>query len=128
MEEFSILGLDMQTYTKLTAAFLGLLGITFYIITDMASISALIPTFIGIPLFLMAYLTEQIPEKKSLFMHIAVSIGVICAAGGVTAIKSIIDGDLTPSNIEKILLMLTGIEYTTVCVFSFIHTRKQREA
>ncbi len=126
-EEFTYLGMNIPTFTKVVAAILALLGAVTYFVTGQESITALIPSFVSIPLFALASMAEHNPEKRALFMHIAVLFGVFCIFGGSMGISGIADGDTSASVLEQLSMMLIGIVYTYVCVLSFIHSRKSRK-
>ena len=120
---------DIQKYTKYISFLLAVTGIFSYFITgylseDGFSVTALIPTFIAIPLFIMAILSEKIPNKKAVFMHVAVVFGVLCILGGVMGVTALIDGDVSPSTSEQLVLFIVGLDYTINCVMSFIHARR----
>ncbi|MED5485343.1 MAG: hypothetical protein VYE59_01865, partial [Candidatus Thermoplasmatota archaeon] len=77
---------------------------------------------------LMGFLTKKMPEKKKLFMHISSALGLIATLGGLMAFNGIMDGDWSMSTISQLFLLIVGGTYTTICVKSFIHARKNREA
>ncbi len=60
-------------------------------------------------------------------MHIAATFGLLCALGGTRFFMVIGDG-LTYASGSMLMLLMTGIAYTILCVRSFIDARKQREA
>ena len=122
---------DMQAYTKYIAISLALVGITFYVATCvinkiMTDFNTLIPLIIASPLLAMAFLSEKIPAKKSLFMHIAVIFGVICISIGILGLLSLIDGDFSITTGEQLILFIIGFDYTTNCGRSFIYARTLR--
>jgi len=90
------------------------------------SFTALIPTFIGIPLILMGILAQLVPTKRSMFMHVAVLLGIICISGGGMAFKGLFNGEISLSIIEQLILCLIGIDYTINSIRSFKHARKLR--
>jgi hypothetical protein len=126
-EEFQCCGFGMPMISKGVGLVLSVWGIAAYIISDMASVTAMIPTFIGAPILLMGFLSEKMPEKRKLFMHIAAVFGVFAVIGS-TRIFSMLGGDYGLTFFSLLLLMVLGVFYTVVCVKSFIHARKSREA
>ena len=126
-DEFTYLNLNVPTFTKVTAAALALIGAVTYFATGQESVTALIPTFVAIPLFLMAVAAEQYPEKRALVMHVAVLLGLFCISGGAMGVSGLAKGDVSASVIEQLSMMIVGIFYTYVCVLSFIHARNNRE-
>ena len=125
-DEFIYLGMNIPTFTKVVAAVLSSIGAATYFMTGQESITALIPSFVSIPMYILATLAEQNPEKRALLMHFAVLLGVFCIAGGSMGVSGFADGDTSASVIEQLLMMLVGVVYTYVCVLSFIHARKSR--
>jgi len=125
-DEFIYLGMNIPTFTKVVAAVLASIGAATYFMTGQESITALIPSFVSIPMYILATLAEQNPEKRALLMHFAVLLGVFCIAGGSMGVSGFADGDTSASVIEQLLMMLVGVVYTYVCVLSFIHARKSR--
>jgi len=107
------------------------LGILFFVIAsvqggNLTSFTALIPTVIGLLFLIISFLARKMPERRSLFMHIAVLLAVLCIAGGAMGIQSLIEGDLGLSTIEQLILFILGIDYTINSIKSFKHARKQR--
>lgn len=122
---------DMQAYTKYIAISLTLVGITFYVATCvinniMTDFNTLIPLIIASPLFATAFLSEKIPAKKSVFMHMAVVFGVICISIGILGLLSLVNGDFSITTGEQLILFIIGFDYTTNCGRSFIHARTLR--
>ena len=95
----------------------------------MASITAMIPMFVGGPIFTMGLLSKAMPDKRKTFMHISAMFGLLCALGGLRLPMILMADDSSNLLIgsHAILLILGGL-YTYFCVQSFIWARKQREA
>ena len=127
MEEFQCCGLTVPKLSMIVGGILAVWGIAAYVISDMASITAMIPTFMGAPILLMGSLSEKIPEKRKMFMHIAVVFGLLSALGG-ARLFTMLGGDYDLAFFSQLLLLVLGGLYTFVCVKSFIHIRKMREA
>ena len=68
-------------------------------------------------------MAQKVPEKRKLWMHIAVSFGLLCAIGGTRFFMVMSDG-ITYASGSMLMLLVTGSIYTYLCVQSFIHTRK----
>ena len=125
---FTFLGQTVPRLTLFVGGILCAVGIGFYLGTGTSSITALIPTFVGIPLAALGVLAERVPERRSLFMHIAVSLGLITALGGLMAIPSLISGEVSSATAAQAIMLVLGGVYTYACVQSFIHTRSERVA
>lgn len=125
---YKFLGMEMPLMSILVGGILSAWGIAAYVISDMASATALIPTIMGTPIAVMGSAAAQMPSRRKLFMHIAVVFGLLCALGGLRLPMILMDGD--SSNIliisHALLLVLGGV-YTYACVQSFIWFRKNKE-
>ena len=112
---YTVAGRNLPEISIAVGLIFALWGIGAYVISDMASITAMIPMFIGGPIGLLGLISLQIPDKRKVFMHISAMFGVICTLGGLLI------------GSHAILLVLGGV-YTYFCVQSFRWARKQREA
>jgi hypothetical protein len=126
--EFKFLNQSMPKLTIIVGSLLILEGISFYLATGMTSITSLIPSFFGLPLIFMGYMAQIQPEKNHVWMHIAVSIGLLTFLAGGMAIKGLIDSDYSASTLAQLIMLIVGGVYTYSCVQSFIHTRKLRNS
>ena len=84
----------MVSLTMSVGALLSLLGLVAYVVTGMVSVTALIPTFIGVPLVLLAQLGKTEARRK-MTMHIAVVLtllGFLGSAGGIPKVLSMLSG------------------------------------
>ena len=128
-ESYRFLGRNMPEISIAVGLIFTIWGIGAYIISDMASITAMIPMFVGGPIFTMGLLSQARPDKRKTFMHISAMFGLLCALGGLRLPMILMDD--ASSNLliasHAILLVLGGL-YTYLCVQSFIWARKQREA
>ena len=98
-------------------------GIAAYVISDMASLTAMIPTFMGAPILIMGFVAEKMPEKRKLVMHIAATFGLLSFLGGLRLFTMLGD-DKGLAFYSHLVLLVFGGFYTVVCVKSFIHARK----
>ena len=128
-ESYRFLGRNMPEISIAVGLIFTIWGIGAYIISDMASITAMIPMFVGGPIFTMGLLSQAMPDKRKTFMHISAMFGLLCALGGLRLPMILMADDSSNLLIAShaILLTLGGL-YTYLCVQSFIWARKQREA
>ena len=98
-----------------------------YISASQSSITALIPTFIGLGLLLPGWLAYSNPEMKKHGMHVAAVFALIGTLGGLMAIPAIIDGDWSGSTIAQLVLLLFCGEYMFFSIMSFREARIKRE-
>ena len=124
--EFKFFGL---TIPKLTMGY-GLLliawGASFSVGSD--SITSWIPAFLGLPIFASGLLCVLLPNKKKVWIHIAVSFGLLAFLGGFRFFSALgSEAGLFGSPkaaASQLMLLVTGGVYTWVCVRSFIAARK----
>ena len=126
-EEFRVAGQSIPTITTAYGAFLVLWGIIISQISDSSSITSYFPSMLGAPLLISGVLANAMPEKRKLWMHIAATFGLLSALGGTRFFMVMGDG-LDYASGSMLMLLLTGSGFTFICVKSFIHARKMREA
>ena len=127
-QPYTFLGFEIPRLTQIVGGALVLEGLGFYVGTGMEHTTSLIPSFVGLPLVLLGFLAGSMPERRKLLMHIAVTIGLVCALGGLMGISSLVQGDMGGSTYAQLIMLVIGSVYTFACVQSFIHARKAREA
>lgn len=126
-EEFRVAGQSIPTITTAYGAFLVLWGIIISQISESSSITSYFPSMLGAPLLISGVLANVMPEKRKLWMHIAATFGLLSALGGTRFFMVMGDG-LDYASGSMLMLFLTGCGFTFICVKSFIHARKMREA
>ena len=125
---FQFLGLTVEKISIFYGIFLIIFGIFISLVSDSNSLTSYIPTFFGIPIFAFGYLTMRYPEKKKLFMHIIVLIGLIIFLGGLDFFRSYPNFfENLWADISKIMMLLTGLYFLIQCIRSFVFARKNRE-
>ena len=110
--------------------FLILWGIAISFISGSNSFTSYIPSILGIPILVCAYLSVKFVSKKKIFMHIVVLFGLIICIGGLDFIRSITTGNAFQNSwadISKLMMLITGLFFTYQCVRSFVHARKIKE-
>ncbi|MDP6869601.1 MAG: hypothetical protein QGI21_02365 [Candidatus Poseidoniaceae archaeon] len=125
-EEFKVAGQTMPTITIGYGVFLIIWGLTISLISESNSITSYAPSMAGLPLAISGYMANKTPEKRKLWMHIAVLFGVICAIGGTRFFMVMSDG-INYATGSMLMLLITGSLYTLLCVQSFRHARMSRE-
>jgi hypothetical protein len=122
---------------KLTIAFgvlLVVLGMGSFVITGSAHPTALIPVWFGIVLAVCGALAMASPARRMLWMHIAVTIGLLgFLFPGFMAVKEWVGahgGPLAhPAAVEEQAAMaVICLVFTLLCVRSFIAARRVRTA
>ncbi len=121
----------MPTLTVITGILLIALGVISYVGTGSEHPTALIPTWFGVVLAIVGLLAKA-PSRRKLFMHIAVTVGLLGFLGTITGLIAVIKmaaGEILPATAataaeaKAAMCFITGI-FVAVCVNSFIKARR----
>lgn len=120
----------MPKLTIFYAILLIAMGVGGYFGSGMASATALIPAFIGLPILLCGIVANAKPARSKLTMHIAVFLAIVALAGGARGIRGFIEV-LSGGEVERpqaaiaqgVLVILSAI-YVILAVRSFVAARK----
>ena len=117
----------MTAITKLSII-MGLLmiflGIGLYLGSGKASVTALIPAFIGFPILVCGILARDEKKRKAV-AHIAVLFAVLGALAGFgRGIPQLIKGETGLATLGTMVMALLCLFYVIACVRSFIAARK----
>ena len=124
---FQFLGLTVEKISIFYGIFLIIFGIFISLVSNSNSLTSYIPTFFGIPIFAFGYLAMRYPEKKKLFMHIIVLIGLIILLGGLDFLRSYPNFfENLWADISKLSLLISGLIFTYINIQSFIFIRKNK--
>ena len=115
----------MPNLTLGYGVFLVAWGVAVSVLSASDSITSYFPSFLGAPLAVSGWLAKSNPEQRKLWMHVAVSFGLLCALGGTRFFMVMSDG-IDYASGSMLMLFLTGSAYTGLCVRSFIQSRKAR--
>ncbi|MAR93511.1 MAG: hypothetical protein CMA45_00310 [Euryarchaeota archaeon] len=121
-EEFSVAGQSMPRITIGFGTLLIVWGVIISIISASNSITSFFPSLLGIPLLISGIMAQKVPEKRKLWMHIAVTFGLLCAIGGTRFFMVMSDG-ITYASGSMLMLLVTGSVYTFLCIKSFRFAR-----
>ena len=127
--EFKTLGMTIENLSLVYALFLIIWGPIISLLSNSDSLTSYIPSFLGLPILIFAYLAKKFIQKKKLFMHIVVLFGLVIFLGGLDFIRSFLLGivfDNYWADISKLMMLLTGLFFIYQCVKSFIHARKNK--
>ena len=129
-KEFRFLGFNAINSSIIFGAFLVTWGITVTQVSGSNSITSLIPTFVGLPVLILSFLTKLLPSKQKLLMHIVVLFGLVSVIGGADFFRSLISGsafDNFWADLSKLIMFITGGLYCYVCIqhFRFIRAMKK---
>ena len=128
--EFKVAGLTMEKVSIYYGLFLILWGLIVSFISGSGSFTSYIPSILGVPILIFSYLSIKFISKKKMFMHIVVLFGLIIFLGGLDFIRSLVIGNAFENvyaDLSKIMMLITGLLFTYLCIRSFIYARKMRE-
>ena len=128
--QFKTLGMSIENLSIFYGLFLILWGVLISLISGSDSFTSYIPSILGLPILIFAYLSTKFISKKKLLMHIVVLFGLIVFLGGLDFIRSILIASVFDNywaDLSKLAMLLTGIFFTYQCIRSFIHARKMSE-
>ena len=125
--QFQFMGLTVEKISIFYGIFLIIFGIFISLVSNSNSLTSYIPTFFGIPIFVFGYLSMRYPEKKKLFMHIIVLIGLIIFLGALDFLRGYPDFFQNFwADISKLSLLISGLIFTYINIQSFIFIRKNK--
>ena len=128
--EFKTLGMTIENFSIVYGLFLIFWGVMISLLSGSNSFTSYIPSILGLPILIFAYLSTKFISKKKLLMHIVVLFGLIVFLGGLDFIRSILIASVFDNywaDLSKLAMLLTGLFFTYQCIRSFIHARKMRE-
>jgi len=126
-EEFSVAGQSMPRITIGLGTFFIVWGVIISVVSKSNSITSFFPSLLGIPLVVSGVMAQKVPEKRKLWMHIAVTFGLLSAIGGTRFFMVMGDG-ITYASGSMLMLLVTGSVYTFLCVKSFRFARLNTKA
>ena len=126
-EEFKFLSMPIPNFAMVCGGILMLSGIISYLISDTGSLTALIPSFFGIPLLIMGFLSNRNEANKHHYMHAAMVFALVSVLGGMR-IFSIWSDASGLTLLSHVILIIVGTIFMVAGILSFRHTRKSREA
>jgi hypothetical protein len=128
-EEFCLFGMTVPRIAILNGAMLSAWGVIAYFIqsSDPPSITALIPAFMGLPMFLLGFLSEVNAPNRHHYMHACMLVSLVMAIGGARIVTGF-GGMSWLAIVSHLLLLQVGVSFTIVGILSFRHARKQRES
>ena len=115
----------MYRVTILFGVLLVITGIVGFYQTGAKHMTALIPAFIGIPLFVCGIIAAK-EAMRMMAMHIAVLIGLLGAIGVIPNLMK--ESQPTAALVSKVVTLVLCVVFVGLCVRSFIQARKAREA
>ncbi len=128
-KEFTVFGKSIEKLSLIYGMFLILWGVAISYISGSASATSYIPSYLGTPIMICSILSIYFPDKKKIFMHIVVLVGVIIFLGGLDLLRGLINSSLFENfwaDLSKLMMLLSGGYFVYLCVLSFIFARKNK--
>jgi hypothetical protein len=113
----------LPNLTTIYGILLTLWGLIVTGISESQSISSFAPALFGLPLLVSGEMAKTPGASRKLWMHVAVTFGLLAALGGTRFFMVMSDG-LNYASSSMLMLLVTGSAYTFLCVRSFIEARK----
>ena len=129
IKEFTFLGRNIESVSIIYGIFLIIWGIAVSLISSSNSLTSFIPSIFGLPILLFSILSIKFQNRKKLFMHIVVTFGLIVFIGGLDFSRGLIKGTSFTNmwaDTSKLMMLITGLIFTYLCIKSFIFARKNR--
>lgn len=109
-------------------AFLLFLGVGFYIGTGAASITALIPAFLAVPILVLGFLARNERRRTSL-MYGAFVLGIIGLLGGLMGVGELLQSfvgqpiERPVAVIQQLIIFFSSIIFVGFCIKAFRGSR-----
>lgn len=116
----------MPRITLLFALALIATGVGFYIGSGMASVTALIPAFIGIAMLICALIAMKGDNARKHAMHVVAVLSLLGVGGTVGGIVALVGGDTSMPALGRSVTFVLCLLLLVLCVNSFIQARRAR--
>lgn len=113
----------MNTVTQIVGGLLIAIGVIAYVVTEFASLTALLPALLGLIILLLGLAAAKVGHHA---LHAALVIALLGALGSLGRIGGVADGDAAA--ITSLVTVLVCVVYIGLGVRSFIAARKARQA
>ncbi|MAG74047.1 MAG: hypothetical protein CL962_00545 [Euryarchaeota archaeon] len=124
--EFRFLGQTIPNLAIISGLILIIWAFFSYFASGSSSFTALIPSFFGMPLFILGVLSNRDESKRHHYMHASMIFALFSAFGGLRLFQL-----EDPSNLalaSHIILLIVGVIFMVGGILSFRHARKLRES
>ena len=124
--EFRFLGQTIPNLAIISGLILIIWAFFSYFASGSSSFTALIPSFFGLPLFILGVLSNRDESRRHHYMHASMIFALFSAFGGLRLFQL-----EDPSNLalaSHIILLIVGVIFMVGGILSFRHARKLRES
>jgi hypothetical protein len=114
----------MAQTSVIVGGVLVMLGAVGYVITDMVSLTALIPAAFGLVIILLGIMAYR-PSRTKLAMHIAMVVALVGIVGSAGGLVDVVRGAFGPAAIARAIMAVVLALYLALGVRSFIAARRR---
>ena len=129
---FTVFGVGLVSITISYGVFLIGWAIAFSLVAESNSITSWIPAFLGLPILFCGVMTLLRPEQIKIWMHISMLFGLLTLIGGLDFFRGMVNPEGPFANpgagLSKLMLLVTGLSYSIICVSSFVAARVKTSA
>jgi len=124
--------MSMPILSKAVGILLVILGTLGYVMSNAASVTALIPAFVGIPMFLFGYFGEKENLRRHM-MHAAAGLsllGFLGTVGGIPKTIALMTGgevERPQAVVVQAVMAIICLGFLTFAIQSFIAARRARK-
>ena len=124
--EFRFLGQTIPNLAIISGLILIIWAVFSYFASGSSSFTALIPSFFGMPLFILGILSNRDESKRHHYMHASMIFALFSAFGGLRLFQ--LEDPSTLALASHIILLIVGVIFMVGGILSFRHARKLRES
>jgi uncharacterized membrane protein HdeD (DUF308 family) len=124
--EFRFLGQTIPNLAIISGSILIIWGIFSYLSSTTGSFTSLIPSFVGLPLLILGFLSNKDKSNKHHYMHASMIIALFSVLGGLRILTAEDPTDLMIAS--HLILIVVGTIFMVGGILSFRHARKLRES
>ena len=118
----------MTRITMIIAAALIVTGVGFYFGSGMASVTALIPAFIGVIFAICAAIATRGEGARKHAMHVVALLSLLSLGFTFKGVLALIGGDTSAPAWGRSLTFVLCLTLLVLCINSFVQARRARAA
>ena len=116
----------MTNVTRAAGAVLIAVGIVAYITTGAASVTALAPAFVGLPILILGLLAAREKLRRHM-IHAALAVALLGALASVPMAVALLTGTTGAAEVTSTVTAVICAAYVAIGVRSFIAARRTRQ-
>ena len=128
-QQFKFFGLNAINFSIIFGVFLITWGLVISYLSNSNSLTSMIPSFLGIPIFALSILSKIFPNSQKMLMHIVIIFGLLTALGGADFMRSLVAGNFMNNpwaDISKAVMFMAGSIFCYVCIQHFRFIKKMK--